>query len=103
MHLYRAIASAALGVLVAACAAGFGPPPVAQARNVERPPAGSTEFKRGYADGCMSGQANAQPGGDAIYTINKKLFQTSPDYAAGWTQGQKACYDDWVRNPPRLP
>jgi hypothetical protein len=68
--------------------------------NPRVPPPGSEAFQDGYLSGCRSGFSEARREGyQTGYVRDDRNYVSDPDYHRGWDQGERACYEEEMRNP----
>ena len=60
-------------------------------------PGKSRSYQQAYLFGCMDGESAA--GNPRTVQRNDRRYAGDPDYAAGWDDGQKACYEAFMRTP----
>ena len=88
----KVIAAAAIGHLLAACAANLMNPQV--------PPPGPPSYQEGYLDGCRSGFAVApRVGTETDYQKDEARYAGDVEYRRGWETGLNACYEEEQRHP----
>jgi len=64
------------------------------------PPGHSPAFKDGYVDGCLTGFQDAgRDGYQSAGRKDEKRYLGDKDYAAGFAQGDHACYEEELRTP----
>ena len=54
-------------------------------------------YRAGYRVGCFDGQFAA--GRPTYIDRDEERFKAEPDYAAGWSDGQRECYEEAMNSP----
>ena len=57
----------------------------------------SDSYRAGYRVGCFDGQFAA--GRPTYIDRDEERFKAEPDYAAGWSDGQRECYEEAMNSP----
>ncbi|HLI10592.1 MAG TPA: hypothetical protein VKY65_03240 [Alphaproteobacteria bacterium] len=89
-------AVACLGATVAACDGRLV--------NSQIPPPGSSTYQDAYLDGCGSGFSDAgRAGYGQDYRRDAARYRGDADYAKGWNDGYRACFEEEQRTPRMVP